>query len=130
MGPVVVGLDVSVDLLSGLVDGLPLGSPRASFLELTEPGLDERLGLGVAVAATPMGDPTSRQVLAEVPRGELTAVEFLIVVKRFCVGQAGVGTGGVLDRLSTPWLTRSSRRVAAFVLEMLRRAARISGGIW
>jgi hypothetical protein len=51
---VVVG-DVGGDVLSGLVDGFPFGSPGDPFLELAEPGLDERLGFEVAVAATAMG---------------------------------------------------------------------------
>jgi hypothetical protein len=42
-----------------LFDGLPLGAPGAALLELAEPGLDERLGLGVAVAAASVGDASS-----------------------------------------------------------------------
>ena len=52
----VVGIDVVGDVAAGLVEALPLGSPGAALLELPEPGLDERLGLGVAVAATAVGD--------------------------------------------------------------------------
>ena len=42
MRPLVVAGDVGADLGSGLVDGFPLGAPGAAFLELAEPGLDER----------------------------------------------------------------------------------------
>ncbi len=44
------------------------------FLNAPVPGLDERLGLGVAVAAAAVGDPACGQVLAEAPRGELRPV--------------------------------------------------------
>jgi hypothetical protein len=54
--PPVVGGDVGADRLSGLVDGLELLAPDAALLELAEPGLDERLGLGVAVAAAAVRD--------------------------------------------------------------------------
>lgn len=89
----VVAVDVVADLLSGPVEGFPLGSPCASLLELPEPGLDERLGLGIAVAATPMGHPTRREVLAEVPGGELGVVE----AQCEAVGD---------DVVSCPWLCR------------------------
>ncbi len=67
-----VGVDVVGDFLSGLVEGFPFGAPGAALFELAEPGLDERLGLGVAVAAAAVGDATGRQVLAEVAGGELS----------------------------------------------------------
>ena len=130
MGAVVIAVDVGGDLGSGLFDGLPLGPPGAALLELPEPGLDECLGFGVAVAATPMGHTTGREVPAEVPRGELAAVEFLSVVKRGGGVHARRGTSGVLERSATPFLTRSSRRVALRTLAMERRASRIWAGIW
>src|SRR3954449_10005104 len=61
MGPVVVVDHVAADHLPGLVEGLELFAPDAAFLELAEPGLDEGLALGVAVAAAAMGDPEADQ---------------------------------------------------------------------
>ena len=58
----VVGVDVFGDVGSCLVDGFPFGSPRDSFLELAEPGLDERLGFGVAVTAASVRDPAGGQM--------------------------------------------------------------------
>jgi hypothetical protein len=69
-----VGVDVCGDLLSRLVQRLPLRSPGQAFLELSEPGLDEGLGLWIAVAAPSVGDPAGRQVAAEVAGGELAAL--------------------------------------------------------
>jgi hypothetical protein len=57
VGPLVIGRDVVGDLLPRLFDGLPFGAPGAALLELAEPGLNERLGLRVAVAAAAVGDP-------------------------------------------------------------------------
>jgi hypothetical protein len=51
VGSMVVAVDVDGDVLSGVLDGLPFAAPGAAFLELAEPRLDERLRLGVAVAA-------------------------------------------------------------------------------
>jgi len=39
----VVAVDVALDLLSGLVEGLELRAPDQALLELREPRLDERL---------------------------------------------------------------------------------------
>src|SRR3546814_11908124 len=64
----------STDLRSRCFDGLPLGSPGAALLELAEPGLDEGLGLGVAVGASTVGDAPGGEVLAEVPGRELGPV--------------------------------------------------------
>lgn len=50
-----------------LIDGFPLGSPVAALFDLAEPGFDERLVLGVAVAPTPVGDTSCLQVPVEVP---------------------------------------------------------------
>lgn len=44
------------------------------FVELREPGLDEGLGLGVSVAASPVGDAESREVLSETAGCELSSV--------------------------------------------------------
>jgi hypothetical protein len=59
--PVVVVLDVVADGLSSLVEGLELVPPDAALLELAEPGRDERLALGVAVAAAAVRDPRAGQ---------------------------------------------------------------------
>jgi hypothetical protein len=69
MGAAMVVVDVAGDLLSRLVQRLPLRPPGHAFLELPEPRLDERLRLGVPVAAATVGDSTGRQVAAEVAGG-------------------------------------------------------------
>lgn len=51
MWALVVGVDVAADRLAGLGDGLELRAPDQALLELSEPRLDERLRLGVAIAA-------------------------------------------------------------------------------
>ena len=57
MGSVVVGVDVGGDHVARLLERLELLAPDAAFLELAEPGLDEGLALGVAVAAAAVRDP-------------------------------------------------------------------------
>jgi hypothetical protein len=52
---------------------LELVAPDAAFLELGEPALDERLRLGVAVAAA-VGDPERAEQHAEPTCGERRAV--------------------------------------------------------
>ena len=74
MGPVVVGLDVGGDLLASLVEGFELLAPDAALLELAEPGLDEGLALGVAVAAAAMDDSELCEAGAERARREGGAV--------------------------------------------------------
>jgi len=54
VGPVVAGLDVGGDRRPGVIEGLELRAPDEALLELGEPGLDEGLGLGIAVALTPV----------------------------------------------------------------------------
>ena len=54
--PMVVGVDVASDLLAGLAERLEFFTPGAAQFGLREPQLDERLGIGVAVAAAAMGD--------------------------------------------------------------------------
>ena len=56
MGPVVVVVDVGGDHLPGLVEGLELVAPDAALLEVAKPALDERLRLGIAVAAAAVRD--------------------------------------------------------------------------
>lgn len=60
-----VVLDVVGDLLPCVVDGFPLGAPGEAFLELAEPGFDERLRFGVTVAAAAVGDAAGVEVSAE-----------------------------------------------------------------
>jgi hypothetical protein len=62
---VVVAVDVGADRGSGLVEGLELFAPDAALLELGEPGLDEGLALGVAVAAATVDDPELAEPGAE-----------------------------------------------------------------
>jgi hypothetical protein len=67
---VVVTVDVGADRGAGLLEGLELFAPDAAQLELGEPGLDERLALGVAVAAAAMRDPELCEPGPEGARGE------------------------------------------------------------
>ena len=57
VGPVVVVMDVGGDHLPGLVENLEVVSPDTALLEVAKPRLDERLALGVAVAAAAVSDP-------------------------------------------------------------------------
>jgi len=59
VGPVVVVVDVGGDHLPGLVERFELVAPDAALLEVAKPGLDERLALGVAVAAAAVADTDS-----------------------------------------------------------------------
>src|SRR5215210_8270604 len=70
----VVVRDVVADRLPSLVERLELLAPDAAFLELAEPGLDERLALGIAVAAAAMRDPQVREDGLERACGERRAV--------------------------------------------------------
>lgn len=131
VGPVVVVVDdPRLDRGEGLVEVGEVVGPDAFLLEGPVEAFDERVAVGVTVGGARQGDAERRGVLAVALGGELGAVEFLIVVKVAGGGHRGVGTGGVSERLSTPFLTRSSRRVALRALEIERRAARTSGGIW
>ena len=70
----VVAVDVGADDGSGLVERLELLAPDAALLELGEPGLDEGLALGVAVAAATVDDPVLGQAGAEGAGGQGGAV--------------------------------------------------------
>jgi hypothetical protein len=65
VGSVVIAVDVGADRGSGVVEGLELLAPDAALLELGEPGLDEGLALGVAVAAAAVRDPELAEAGAE-----------------------------------------------------------------
>ncbi len=69
-----VAVDVGADRVAGLVEGLELLAPDAALLELAEPGLDEGLALGVAVAAATVDDPELAEAGAERARGKRRAV--------------------------------------------------------
>jgi hypothetical protein len=56
VGSVVIAVDAGGDLLAGRVEGLELFAPDAALLELGEPGFDEGLTLGVAIAAAAVCD--------------------------------------------------------------------------
>jgi hypothetical protein len=58
---VVVVVDVAGELAARLVERLELGAPDQPLLELAEPALDERLTLGVAVAAAAVRDAEARE---------------------------------------------------------------------
>src|SRR5215213_11040619 len=70
----VVVRDVVADRLPSLVERLELVAPDAALLELAEPGLDERLALGIAVAAAAVRDSQSAQDGLERSGGERRAV--------------------------------------------------------
>src|SRR5215207_4951260 len=65
---------MSPDHLPGLVEGLELVQPDAALLELSEPGLDEGLALGVAVTAAAVRDPEPGENELERPGGERGSV--------------------------------------------------------
>jgi hypothetical protein len=71
---VVVTIDVGADGVAGLLEGLELLAPDQPLLELGEPGLDEGLALGVAVAAAAMRDAVLSKPGPAGPRGERGAV--------------------------------------------------------
>src|SRR3954469_24951492 len=96
MAPVVVVDDVAPDHLPGFVEGLELVAPDLPFLELAEPGLDERLALGVAVAATAMGDAEVAQPRERGPGGEGRAV---VGAEGERAGLDAAGRGRLLDHL-------------------------------
>jgi hypothetical protein len=94
VGSVVVAVDVGGDLGAGLVDGLELVQPDAALLQFLEPGLDERLRLGIAVAASAMSDPATREGELEVAGGEGGAV---VGAERERAGPDRPRRGGVVD---------------------------------
>ena len=55
----VVGVDEVTDVVAGVFDGFGFGAPSLVLLDLSEPGLDEGLGLGVSIAASAVADPES-----------------------------------------------------------------------
>ncbi len=58
VGTAVILVDVGGDVLAGVLDGSAFRAPGAALLELPEPGLDERLALGIA-AATSASHPSA-----------------------------------------------------------------------
>ena len=70
----VVAVDVAADRRTGVVERLELRAPDEPLLQLPEPGFDEGLALGVAVAAAPVGDPELCERRLEAPAGEGAAV--------------------------------------------------------
>ena len=63
MGSVAVAVAVKVDGLgSDLIDGFPFDTPATLLLGLPEPGLDERLVLGVSEAATAVRSSMSGRI--------------------------------------------------------------------
>src|SRR3989442_13127599 len=69
-----VAVDVAADPAACVVERLVLVQPHLPFLEFPEPALDERLALGVAVAAAAMRDPELDQARLEAASGEGRAV--------------------------------------------------------
>ncbi len=74
MRAVVVGVDVAADPASGLVEGFVFVRPHLPLFEFPEPAFDERLGFGVAVAASAVLDSELGQAGAEAAGGEGRAV--------------------------------------------------------
>src|SRR3954466_15700359 len=74
VGSVVVAIDVGGDRGARLVERLELLAPNAAQLELGEPGLDERLALGVAVTAAAVRDLLVLQAGSEAAGGVGAAV--------------------------------------------------------
>ena len=93
----------------------------------------ERLDMGVLPGGAGLDvggvGARGRAPVAQCVGGELGPVEFLTVVKSCGGVHAGVGAGGVSERLATPLLSRSSLLLALRALEIDRLAARTSSGI-
>jgi hypothetical protein len=70
VGSVVVVVDVGADRVLGPRRGLEFLAPDAALFELGEPGLDEGLALGVAVAAAAVDDPVLGDASTERAAGE------------------------------------------------------------
>jgi hypothetical protein len=126
---VVVVVDPDCGRGESLFEARELVGPDA-FLLVGADAFDERVAVGVAVRGAAELDAQHGRGVEIAAGGELGAVEFLMVVKGVGGIHAGVGTSGVSERSATPFLTRSSRRVALTTLEIERRAARTSAGIW
>ena len=69
-----VAVDVACDPSAGVVEGFVFVEPYLPFLEFPEPALDERLRLGVAVAAAAVADSLLGELGAEAAGGEGRAV--------------------------------------------------------
>src|SRR3954462_6368812 len=107
MGPVVVVDHVAADHVPGLVEGLELVAPDAALFELAEPGLDERLALGVAVAAAAVRDPQGGQDGLERAGGERRAV----------IGAERERPGGMPRSMAARWI----RAMASLALQRVSR---------
>ena len=124
LGPPVGDEDLGLEKRVELFDGEQLVA-HARAVGLHPRVLPGGAGVDVAGAGTVEATPVPNS-----NGGELRAVEFLTVVKGPSPVHAVNGTRGVSERLATPFLTRSSRRVTLRSLEIERRATRISRGIW
>jgi hypothetical protein len=91
---VVVVVDVAGELAPGLLERVELRAPHEALLQLAEPALDERLGLGVAVAAAPMRDAEARERLLERAGGERGAV---VAAERQAARRDAARRDGALD---------------------------------
>jgi hypothetical protein len=87
---------VGADDLAGLLEGLELFTPDAALLGLREPGLDEGLALGVAVAAAAVADAVLGQPGPEGAAGERRAV--VGAQRQLARPDAALGDGAVDDR--------------------------------
>ena len=90
----VVAVDVAADPAAGLVEGLVFVQPHLPLFEFPEPGLDEGLALGVAVAAAAVADPELGEPGAEAAGGEGRAV---VAAERELAGLDRVHRGCAFD---------------------------------
>jgi hypothetical protein len=131
----VVGLQPALELGVEISQASEVLAVEGQPVELLERGALEAFADRVVVGRpgrdAMLADAEMLKVAGERLAGELGAVEFLTVVKVVGWGQAGGGTGGIVERLATPCSVRSSRlRWRLRALLTTRRAARISGGTW
>ena len=133
-GPVgsvmVVAVEEPVERIGALGVVIVGPRPRPLVLEREVEPFDLAVGLGPVGPGLLQPHPRSGGRRGEVAGAVARAVEFLTVVKGGGGGHAAGGTSGVSERLATPFLTRSSRRVALRALAIVRRASRISAGMW
>lgn len=130
----VVAADPALELAVELVEAVEALAVECGPMELLQGRALEALAHGVVVGRARWDAVVDHVELSEVAgeglAGELRAVEFLTVVKPSRPVHAVNGTSGVSERCATPFLARSSRRVTLRALEIERRAALISSGMW
>ena len=113
----------------GVVDHHPVEHPVELLLVDAMGALHLAVETGGGGFDVDVSDPPVQDVVVELG-AELDPVEFLTGCQGLSRGSCCGGTGGVLERYATPFLTRSSLLGLFGMLATARRASRISGEIW